>query len=319
MSGERSGYLHPAYASSFDDIATPRELPACGAWILERGIAGSNLRDAMGCYPLFCCRDWTRLPEDVAALAGQLVSFTLVTDPFGEFGVADLQRVFDVVRPFKHHYIRDLANDSGAPAPRRHKRNTAAAERAVALVRVDEPTELADEWVALYGQLVERHRLTGLHAFSRRCLERQLAVPGLRLFSASAEGRIVGLHLWYVQGDVAYGHLGATNQLGYDLMASYALYAFAIEQLRPEVRWLALGSSPGRSDDDEADGLKRFKQGWATETRQAYLCGKVLQPEMYSRLSTEARAEPRYFPAYRRGEFAPIALADALRDSGSEK
>ncbi len=244
VSRERSGYLHPAYASSFDDIATPRELPACGAWILERGIAGSNLRDAMGCYPLFCCRDWTRLPEDVAALAGQLVSFTLVTDPFGEFGVADLQRVFDVVRPFKHHYIRDLANDSGIPAPRRHKRNTAAAQRAVALVRVDEPMELADEWVALYGQLVERHDLTGLHAFSRRCLERQLAVPGVRMFSASAEDASSGYTSGTFQGDVAYGHLGATSRLGYDLMASYALYAFAIEQLRPEVRWLALGSAP---------------------------------------------------------------------------
>ena len=56
---------------------------------------------------------------------------------------------------------------------------------------------------------------------------------------------MVGLHLWYVQGDVAYGHLGATSQLGYELMASYALYAFAIEQLRAEVRWLALGGAAG--------------------------------------------------------------------------
>ena len=54
------------------------------------------------------------------------------------------------------------------------------------------------------------------------------------MFKAQAEGHIVGLHLWYVQGDVAYGHLGATTTRGYELMASYALYWHAIEQLRIE-------------------------------------------------------------------------------------
>ena len=317
MRKESSGYLHQAYAASFADIATPRELPACGAWILERHIAGSDLRDGMGCYPLFCCRDWTRLSHDVSALAGQLVSFTLVTDPFGEFRLDDLQRVFDVVRPYKRHYVTDLVNETSVPVTRRHKRNTASAVRAVTLARVDEPTSLIDRWVELYGQLVERHRLTGLHAFSRQCLERQLSVPGLRMFSATVEGCVVGLHLWYVNGDVAYGHLGATSRLGYDLMASYALYAFAVEQLRPEVRWLALGSSPGDSDDN-ASGLGRFKQGWATETRQAYLCGKVLQPDAYSRLASDAQAETSYFPAYRCGELAARPVS-APRVPGTER
>ena len=163
MSSESSGYLHPSYAFSFDDSATPRELPGCGAWILERGIAGSHLRDATGCYPLFCCRDWARLPQDLGDLGGQLVSFTLVTDPFGRFSVGDLQRAFDVVRPYKRHYVRDLANDASVAAPRRHKRNTAHAARAVTLSRVDEPAGFVDEWVALYAQLVERHGLIGLH------------------------------------------------------------------------------------------------------------------------------------------------------------
>ena len=319
MRKESSGYQHPAYAASFDDIATARELPTCGAWILERHIAGSDLRDGMGCYPLFCCRDWTRLSHDVSVLAGQLVSLTLVTDPFGEFSLHDLQRVFDVVRPYKRHYVTDLVNDTSVPGTRRHKRNTASAVRAVRLDRVDKPTSLAERWVELYGELVERHHLTGLHAFSRQCLERQLSVPGLRMFSATVEGGVVGLHLWYVHGDVAYGHLGATSRLGYDLMASYALYAFAIEQLRSEVRWLALGSSPGNSDDDASDGLGRFKQGWATDTRQAYLCGKVLEPKAYNRLAGEAHAETRYFPAYRRGEFAAVERVRGRRVSGLEK
>jgi hypothetical protein len=319
VSSESSGYLHPSYAFSFDDIATPRELPGCGAWILEHGIPGSHLTDATGCYPLFCCRDWTRLPQDLADLAGQLVSFTLVTDPFGGFNVSDLQRIFELVRPYKRHYVRDLANDAGVAAPRRHRRNTAHAARALTLSRVDEPRRFADEWVALYGLLVERHGLTGLHAFSRRCLERQLAVPGLRMFSATVDGSVVGLHLWYVQEDVAYGHLGATSPLGYELMASYALYAFAVDQLRVEVRWLALGGAAGDADDDEADGLSRFKRGWATGTRRVYLCGKVLQPDAYRRLAGDAPADMEYFPAYRRDHMVRVEPVPSRPRSGSEQ
>lgn len=299
MNGGPSGYLHPGYAASFDEIATPRELTRCGGWILERRIEGSNLRDAMGCYPLFCCRDWSRLAEDLADLAGDLVSVTIVTDPFGRFGLEDLRSAFDVVRPFKRHYVTDLTNYAGS-ATRRHQRNTAKAMRAVVLSRVTEPMTFAGQWIELYGQLSERHRLAGLQAFSPRCLTRQLAVPGLRMFAAAEDGRTVGLHLWYVQGDVAYGHLGATSSRGHELMASYALYAFAIEQLRTEVRWLALGGSAGRFDDDE-DGLTRFKEGWATGTRQVYLCGVVLERDAYARLSA-GRSTSGYFPAYRCGE-----------------
>ena len=114
------------------------------------------------------------------------------------------------------------------------------------------------------------------------------------MFSATSEAQVVGLHIWYVQGEVAYGHLGAASQRGYELMASFALYAFAIEQLRTEVRWLALGGAAGDSDDDESDGLRRFKEGWATGTRQTYLCGKVLQPDTYRKLAGDA-PDVKYF------------------------
>jgi len=251
---------------------------------------------------LFCCRDWTKLARDLAPLAGELVSFTLVTDPFGEFQLDDLHAAFDLVRPYKRHYVTDLAGGGPVPTTRRHRKNLAHAMHAVTLNRVSEPAALAGEWLRLYGHLVDRHKLKGVHSFSRRCLERQLSVPGVRMFSATAEGQMVGVHLWYVQGEVAYGHLGATSQRGYELMASFALYAFAIEQLRAEARWLALGGAAGDSDDDESDGLRRFKEGWATGTRQTYLCGKVLQPDAYRKLTGDASLESGYFPAYRHGE-----------------
>jgi hypothetical protein len=300
-----SGYLHAGYAESFSDIALPRELRHSGGWILERAIPGSDLRDGMGCYPLFACRDWRGLALDLSTLAGHLVSLSLITDPFGNFTRDDLDRCFDFVAPYKQHYVTDLGADADRGPWKSHARNAARARKGVQLEVCSTPLEMLDDWIDLYSELRERHDITGIGAFSRRGFEKQLAVPGLVMLKASAGGRVVGLHLWYVQGDVAYGHLGATNARGYDLMASYALYSYAIEQLRGRARWLDLGSSAGAPDDETGNGLRRFKAGWATGTRQTYLCGRILQPEVYARLVAAMGIESTsYFPAYRHGEFA---------------
>ncbi len=82
-----TGYVHPDYARSFADYGSPRELTHCGAWVLERPIPGSPYRDAMGCYPLFDCRDWSGLKADLDELAAEAVSICLVTDPFGRYTV----------------------------------------------------------------------------------------------------------------------------------------------------------------------------------------------------------------------------------------
>jgi hypothetical protein len=132
------------------------------------------------------------------------------------------------------------------------------------------------------------------------------------MFKASAEGRIVGLHIWYLHEDVAYGHLGATSPRGYELMASYALYWFAVAHLRTRVRWLDLGAAAGLSDAGPDDGLRRFKAGWSTGVRPAYLCGRVFQPAAYARLvETRGSGATSYFPAYRLGEFSAEQPAGA--------
>ncbi len=300
-----TGYLHPAYAHTFAAIGRPRALEASGGWYLERAIPQEDLVDGVQCYPLFCCVDWSRLAIDLAGLAERLVSFTIVTDPFGTFTEDDLRRAFHVVRPYKLHYVTDLGAAAGVPRPRRHRRNTASARRTVTVHRVAEPAALGEEWVKLYAGLVERRRLDGRQAFSRECLVGQLAVPGLRMFAATAAGEVVGIHLWFVQGTVAYGHLGATSPRGHALMAAYALYAHAAEELRAEVRWLALGSTAGVHPSSSADGLARFKVGWATGTRQTYLCGRVLRQDAYDRLlRASGGANREYFPAYRYREAA---------------
>jgi lipid II:glycine glycyltransferase (peptidoglycan interpeptide bridge formation enzyme) len=106
--------------------------------------------------------------------------------------------------------------------------------------------------------------------------------------------------LWYVQGDVAYYHLGAYSDRGYALRASFALFWQALELLQAErVRWLDLGAGPGLAAD-ASNGLSRFKRGWATGTQTAYLCGRVFNRARYEQLlRARGRGAADYFPAYR--------------------
>src|SRR5512137_863200 len=73
-----TGYLSSLYAESLAEFGDPLKLPQCGAWLLERSVSGSTQRDAMGCYPLFSCRDWSKLRQDVNLLAGRLLTLALV-------------------------------------------------------------------------------------------------------------------------------------------------------------------------------------------------------------------------------------------------
>jgi hypothetical protein len=292
-----AGYAHPLYAASFAQWGTPTWLPAAGGALLRRAIAGSDRTDATGLYPLACFADWRALRADVDAHLGDAVSLVLVADPFGDHDPVVLESAFDRVVAFKQHLVTDLhAVDFAAPLPRPHRRNL---ERASERVRVDacDPAAQLDAWCALYAELAARRGITGLRAFSREAFAQQLAVPGLVAFRATVDGALAGLHLWFEQGEVAYGHLGATNALGLETMAAYALYDHARRHFRERVRWLDLGAG---ASTPAGDGLVRFKRGFATGSRPAWLCTRVLDAQAYDALS--AGAATTYFPAYRAGE-----------------
>src|SRR5215510_12316622 len=109
-----NGYAHADYAAALAEFGSPRLLPGCGGWILERPIPRTPYRDAMGCYPLFACPDWPRLRDDLETLGDDLVSLAVVADPFGEHDPAYLRTCFpDVVVPFKEHLVVDLARSPG--------------------------------------------------------------------------------------------------------------------------------------------------------------------------------------------------------------
>jgi len=297
-----TGYLHPRYPESLSEFGTPHELPRCGGWILEREIPKSGYSDAMGCYPLFVCRDWARLAPDLQDLGDDLVSLALVTDPFGEYELADLQRCFEVVFPFKEHYIVDLNRPVNEIVSRHHRYYARKVSENVQIEICEEPIQYIDEWVALYADLTRRHKVTGIRTFSHAAFLNQLSIPGLVMFRAVYKDTVVGAALCFMQEDVAYGHLMGINEAGHELGASYALYWSHLSYLSGKVHWLDWGGTSGVQENG-ADGLSQFKRGWSTGTRTAYFCGKIINQERYAELvETRAPTETNYFPAYRSGE-----------------
>lgn len=298
------GYGHAAYSASLSDFGTPRLLPRSGGWILERSIDGFSYHDAMGCYPLFLCEDWSQLDADLDQVEG-LVCLSLVTDPLGNYHIENLQRCFpDLFTSFKQHFVIDLSQAPEAFVDSHHRRNARKAFSKLAVEKCANPSVVLDDWVALYRTLVERHRITGIAAFSRESFARQLAVPGILAFRAVSGDTTVGMLLWYEQGNRAYYHLGAYSASGYELGASFALFDYSIRYFaQREFEWLNLGSGAGLGSSEES-GLSRFKQGWSTGMRTAYFCGRIFDQEKYEEITkTRLLLPTKYFPAYRAGEF----------------
>jgi len=299
-----AGYAHDAYADSLSEFGSPLRLSRSGGWLLKREIPETNAHDAMGCYPLFACQNWGGLREDIDSLDEEVVAISVVTDPLGKYSEPYLRECFrDLMVPFKQHFVADLKVPLASIPSKHHRYYAQRALTGVSVETCPHPERFLDDWSTLYDFLVARHHLTGIKAFSRKAFAVQLNVPGIVMFRATAEGETVGAHLWFTQGNVAHSHLAAVNDRGYELMASYALYQFALEAFAGKVRWLNFGAGAGLNSDGQ-DGLTRFKRGWATETRTAYLCGQIVNRKRYEDLTVAKRLQQSdYFPAYRQGEF----------------
>jgi hypothetical protein len=300
-----SGYLHPLYSRSLSEFGEPLELPASKGWILKRSIPGTSRFDGMGCYPIFTCENWSNLEKDFSLLEDQLVSLSLVTDPFGDYTHPELLRYFkDVARPYKEHYVVDLLQQPGAFVSPHHQRNAHKALQQVEVEICENPIRFLDEWCFLYDTLIERHNIKGMTRFSRKSFAGQLNVPGMIAFRAIAGDKTVGMLLWAIHNNVGYYHLGAYSSEGYKLKASFALFWTLLGYFKNNgLAWLSLGAGAGLQGDEE-DGLTRFKRGWATGTRTVFFCGRIFNIEKYQEsISANKPKDANYFPAYRAGEF----------------
>ena len=234
-----------------------------------------------------------------------LVSLAVVTDPFGSYDEAILHECFkDVVFPHKSHFVVDLSYPLDDFVSNHHRRNVRKAMKELKVEICNPPSAFLEDWAALYANLIERHNITGIPAFSKQSFAKQLEVPEMVAFRAIYKDETVGMLLWYVQGEVGYYHLGAFDAQGYMKRASFALFWMAIEYFRElGLRWLNLGAGAG-IDTDSNDGLTRFKKGWSTGTRTAYFCGRIFDRKKYDQIVNDKNIpETEYFPAYRLGEF----------------
>ena len=300
-----TGYLHPAYAESLSEFGVPYELPRSRGWILKRQIPACTKQDAIGCYPLFDCQDWSKLGSDLDDLSDELVSLSLVTFPFGNFDPVVLKSYFPhVFFPFKEHFVTDLSRPRESFVHPHHRRNARRALRELDIEACEEPSMFLDDWITLYHALVNRHRIAGVATFSKESFQKQFSVPGIKVFRASRGGLTVGMLLWYLQGNVAIYHLGAHSDIGYELNASFGLFSRAIDFYKQKgIEWLHLGAAAGLETGRES-GLGRFKSGWATGSRTAYFCGRIFDQEQYDKLTRANNTDDttQYFPAYRIGE-----------------
>jgi hypothetical protein len=299
-----TGYLHPEYAQSLSEFGEPLRLPKSGGWLLKRMIDDTQM-DAMGTYPLFACVDWKSLKCDFTQVGESLVSLIVVTDPFGEYDETLLHDCFgDLVIPFKSHFVNDLACPAESVISQHHARYAAIGLKQVMVERCEDPFSHLDDWVHLYSVLIERHQISGLRAFSTTSFSKQLKTPGIVVFRAFCSSQTVGMILWYVQNGVAYYHLGAYTDEGYRLRASFALFRKALDYFTAcGLKYANLGAGAGLGSAVD-DGLSRFKEGWSTAVRTAYLCGHIFDRDKYDHLVRARGVGPTtYFPAYRKGEF----------------
>ena len=304
--GSGAAYADPLYARGLSAFGEPLALARCGGWILCRAVpGGSAARDAMGSYPLFACRDWRRLGEDLDDVGRDLVSLVLVVEPFAAVTRSDLRQCFDAVKPFKRHHLVDLSHPPEATASRHHRKMARRALRSVRVEVCREPASFLDAWTRLYDGLVARKHLDGIKAFSRAAFAQHVRVPGTLVLVARLDGIVVGADWYYRAGEVAYAHLAAFTSDGYAVGASYALQWRAIEVLKAAgARWLTLGAGAGLKPSPD-DGLEWFEAGWASATAETQIAARVFDRDRYADLVAQAGAQPtNYFPAYRVDELA---------------
>ena len=301
---EPVGYTHPLYALSLQEFGDPRELHHCGAWVLERSISGTPYKDAMGCYPLFLCRDWSKIGDDLEDIKSELVSLVLITDPFSQLSYKYFEKYFDIVKPFKTHFIINLSYPLENFVDKMYAYKARRSLKQMEIEICLEPTRYLDDWIKLYDNLIKRHSIRGISVFSPKCFAIQLQIPGTILIIGKADGEVVGAKLIIVQNNVAYSHLTAFSPRGYKIRASYGIYWTALKYLADQgIKYYDMGGGAGIKEDLE-DGLNKFKAGWSNDRRMVYLCGRVLNDKKYEFICQQRKINKGdYFPVYRGGEF----------------
>ena len=289
-------YASVAYARVFEQMAEPLWVPAWGAYVLVRDIPDGGGRDALGMYPLAPFAAGADLEAGLRWLQAQgLVAIGLVPDPAASPPLAELQKAFGLCIPFKTHYLIDFSRPVEFTRHHQGKVRRALKDVAVETVALSQHIEA---WCGLYDNLIDRHEIGGLSAFSPEAFRRLAEIDGLTTVAARADGEIVSMHLWVTDPDgrTAYSLLADTSLAGYRRSAAYVVNDASI-RLLSGLACINLGGGAGLQGGE--DGLTYFKRGFSNAEVQAYFCGAILDPARYAALSGGATQPTIPFPAYR--------------------
>jgi lipid II:glycine glycyltransferase (peptidoglycan interpeptide bridge formation enzyme) len=155
--------------------------------------------------------------------------------------------------------------------------------------------EHLDAWMALYNELIARHGITGIQAFSRDYFAKLCALEPM-MVGAFCDDQLVSAHLWLQHETHGYSHLVASNALGYAHRAAYAVYDESISYFKTiGITQIDFGGGAGSAQ--ASAGLVQMKRGFSNTSAPAYLCGKILNRAVYNQLS--AGKTGAYFPLYR--------------------
>lgn len=302
-------YATLPYAETLAHVGQPIHVPAWQTYVIARELGG-HARDAMGPYPLACLGAESDLRGGVETLrAGGFVSITLIVDGVVGPSLDRFRETMSLVRPFKAHYLFDPASGPYRPSSHHRYEIRRAVKQGVDVQEVA-LGDVLEPWTALYDELIVRRGITGVQRFGRASFQALARCRGLRTIAAFLGGDLVSCHLWFEYAGHVWSHLAVSSTVGYATGAAYAVHDYSIRSFHDRV--IDMGGNAGTADS-AADGLARFKSGFANRTSTAYLVGAVLAPGEYRRLcEANETARSDYFPAYR----APAVHRAAAPTSG---
>ena len=296
-------YATDAYAQTLFHIGRPVAVPEWGCNVVARPIPGGG-EDLAGCYPIAVLNADADLRGGLARLRAEgFVSVTLTLDDFHRPSIEELQNTFDVVRPFKTHFVHQGPIENYRPG-RNHRHKINRSRRSVITKPIDLSQYVA-AWASLYHDVINKHSLSGMHAFTLASFEMLAQIPGLETIGGFVGNELVSCNTWVTHNGRVHSHLVASNALGYELRAAYAVSDASVTYFR-NAEIVNFGGGAGVEDNAE-DGLAQFKRGFGNAQARSYICGAILDRSNYARLTTARnRLLPTdYFPAYR----APTELA----------
>lgn len=292
-------YTTYEYVSSYAHVGEPLEIPEWGCWILKRPIGNTGLYDALGGYPAWIVKPNADIQKGLLRLKSLgFVSFVCVPDNYYCPSISELSQYFEIVHPFKDHYLYDKR--LGEFKYSKHHRYECRQALKSVVVKIISLTHHISEWVALYQCLVRRHQISGFLAYPASALCKIASLDKeLTTIAAFQNNILVSCHLWVAYGGQVSSFLAASNTIGYEARASYAIYDKAIQYFG-ENSLINFGGSAGIQTNAHA-GLAKFKSGFANTCKKAYILGSVLDREKYQDLCklTNTLNIENFFPAYR--------------------